>query len=301
VWDRLPYYAQGMVGLTSYGDVPQPQIYFYVWYVAAGCAVLLGIACLSWRHRVRLLAIVLGSYVVLAVPDINAIHHGWYLSQGRYALPFVIGAPLLAGYLLGKTGVLTDQQLNQLAKLCAPVLLPFQFVALWFTMIRFDKGVVPGAYPMAISPFHGRWTTVASTDIIHAPASAPMIRPYCPRLTDPSFPGPVADVVGGVPTGRAGSIGGCLNVVSSGVKHDPLLKILSARMNQICNSGLPDCPYFATERGFPPGAGRGPVEPVPGAPWPARRPGTGRRGTPRRTAAAGARRPPAGSTCRGTG
>ena len=158
LWDRLPYYAQGMVGLTSYGDVPQPQIYFYVWYVAAGCAVLLGIACLGWINRVRLLAIVLGSYVVLAVPDINAIHHGWYLSQGRYALPFVVGAPLLAGYLLGKAGVLTDLQLNQLAKLCAPVLLPFQFVALWFTMIRFDKGVQPGVYPMAISPFHGKWT-----------------------------------------------------------------------------------------------------------------------------------------------
>ena len=26
LWDRLPYYAQGMVGLTSYGDVPQPHL-----------------------------------------------------------------------------------------------------------------------------------------------------------------------------------------------------------------------------------------------------------------------------------
>ena len=158
LWDRLPYYAQGIVGLTSYGDVPQPQIYFYIWYIAAGCTVLLGIACLDWLSRVRLLAIVLGSYVVLAVPDINAIHHGWYLSQGRYALPFIVGAPLLGSYLLGRSKVLTDQRFDQLTKLCAPMLLPFQFIALWFTMIRFDKGVDPGAYPMALSPFHGKWT-----------------------------------------------------------------------------------------------------------------------------------------------
>ena len=157
LWDRLPFYAQGLVGLTSYGDVPQPQIYFYVWYVAAGCLVLLGLACLSWRSRVRLAAIVLGSFVVLAVPDVNAIRHGWYLSQGRYALPFIAGAPILAGYLLGEARVLTDAQLNRLARLCTPVLLPFQFVALWFTMIRFNRGVNPGAYPMTLSPYHGKW------------------------------------------------------------------------------------------------------------------------------------------------
>ena len=157
LWDRLPFYAQGIVGLTSYGDVPQPQILLFVWYAAAGCAVLLGLACLGWLSRLRLALIVLGSYVVLALPDINAIHHGWYLSQGRYALPFIIGAPLLAAYLLGKAGVLTDRQLNQLTRLSAPILLPFQFVALWFTMIRFDKGVDPGAYPMHLTPFHGRW------------------------------------------------------------------------------------------------------------------------------------------------
>jgi hypothetical protein len=158
LWDRLPYYAQGMVGLTSYGDVPQPQIYFYVWYIVAGCTVLLGLACLGWLSRVRLAAIVLGSFAILAVPDVNAIHHGWYLSQGRYALPFIVGAPLLAAYLLGESGVLDDHRLDQLTRLGALVLLPFQFVALWFTMVRFDKGVNPKVYPMAVNPYHGRWT-----------------------------------------------------------------------------------------------------------------------------------------------
>ena len=157
LWDRLPYYTQGLVGLTSYGDVPQPQIYFFLWYVAAGSLVLIGMACLGRLDRVRLAAIVLGSYVILAVPDFNAIRHGWYLSQGRYALPFIAGAPLLAGYLLGRAGVFADRQQARLTRLCVLVLTPFQFVALWFTMIRFTRGVDPGAYPMHLTPYHGTW------------------------------------------------------------------------------------------------------------------------------------------------
>ncbi|HEV2640478.1 MAG TPA: DUF2142 domain-containing protein [Actinocrinis sp.] len=158
LWDRLPFYAQGMVGLTSYGNVAQPQIYFYVWYAAAGCAVLLGLACLDRRRRVQLAAIVLGSFFILAVPDVNAIRHGWYLSQGRYALPFIAGAPLLAGYLLGEAGILGDRRQAQLARFCAVLLVPFQFVALWFTMVRFDRGVQPDVFPMHLTPLHGKWT-----------------------------------------------------------------------------------------------------------------------------------------------
>lgn len=165
LWDRLPFYAQGLVGLTSYGDVPQPQIYFFLWYAAAGCLVLLGIACLGWLARLRLVVIVLGSFVILAIPDINAIGHGWYLSQGRYALPFIAGAPLLAGYLLGRAGILADRRQAQLARFFALVLLPFQFVALWFTMIRFDRGVNPGVYPMSLTPYHGTWTPPAGVTL----------------------------------------------------------------------------------------------------------------------------------------
>jgi len=140
VWIRSTYYTQGFMALTSYGDVPTPQLIFYIWFGACSLIILLALALCGWRDRIRIAGIISASYAVLGYADIIPVMHGWWLSQGRYALPLIVGAPMLAAYQLSKTKVFSPVHLHKLTRTLGLVLLPIQLVMLWLTMIRFQSG-----------------------------------------------------------------------------------------------------------------------------------------------------------------
>jgi Predicted membrane protein (DUF2142) len=140
VWTRSTYYTQGLIALTSYGDVPTPQLVFYIWFGACSLIVLLALALCNWRDRIRIAGIISASYAVLGYADIIPVMHGWWLSQGRYALPLIVGAPMLAAYQLSKTAVFSQEHLHKLTRTLGLVLLPIQLVMLWVTMMRFQSG-----------------------------------------------------------------------------------------------------------------------------------------------------------------
>jgi hypothetical protein len=157
LWTRVPYYLQGMVGLMSYGDVPLPEGLFLLWFSAVGLLVFGAVVFCTWRTRLRIAGMVLVGLGILVSGDVAALRVGFYLSQGRYALVFLVGAPLLAGYALGRQAILGDRQLGQLTRTYAVVLLPMQMVALWVTMLRFEHGV-PRRFPIgAVDPLIGAW------------------------------------------------------------------------------------------------------------------------------------------------
>jgi hypothetical protein len=156
LWDRLTYYSNGMVGLTSYGDVSLPGIAYVVWYAAAGVVIAGGLVFCGWRTRIQVGGIIAASYAILALPDIQAVRAGWWLSQGRYMLPLIAGAPMLAAYRLGSEGVFDEHRIGQLLRALAVVLLPMQVLALALTMIRFQMGN-PGGTPIHLDPFQGKW------------------------------------------------------------------------------------------------------------------------------------------------
>lgn len=140
LWTRSTYYTQGFIGLTSYGDVPTPELVFYIWFGACSVLIALALAICSWRNRVRIAGIIVASYAVLMYPDSETVMHGWWVSQGRYALPFIVGAPMLAAYLLGEHKVLAWPHLRKLTRLLALIVLPIQLLMLYLTMIRFQSG-----------------------------------------------------------------------------------------------------------------------------------------------------------------
>jgi hypothetical protein len=157
LWTRVPYYLQGMVGLTSYGDVSLPGAIFLLWFSAVGLLVVGALVFCTWRTRLRIAGTIVVSLVVLVVADVSALRVGFYLSQGRYALAFILGAPLLAGYALGRQRILGERQLTQLTRTYVVVLLPIHLVALWLTMLRFEKGV-PTKFPITgTNPLTGAW------------------------------------------------------------------------------------------------------------------------------------------------
>lgn len=151
LWTRTTFYTDGFIALTSYGDVPTPDLVFYTWFAVCGALILLALAVTTWRNRLRIAGIIAASYVILIYPDAETVAHGWWISQGRYALPFLIGAPLLAAHVLGENQVLGSLHLRKLTRLIAVVLLPIQLFMLYVTMIRFESG---GSH---LDVLHGAW------------------------------------------------------------------------------------------------------------------------------------------------
>jgi hypothetical protein len=151
LWTRSTYYTQGLIALTSYGDVPTPELVFYFWFGACALLILLALAVCGWRDRLRIVGVITASYAILMYPDSETVMHGWWLSQGRYALPFIVGAPLLSAYLLGKHEVLAAVHLRKVIRMLGLLLLPIQLGMLIVTMIRFQSG---GKH---IDFLHGAW------------------------------------------------------------------------------------------------------------------------------------------------
>lgn len=155
-WDRLPYYLDGTVRLTSYGDIPVPQTVSMVWFGVVGLIVLGGFWLGTVRARIQIAAAVGISLFMLLTTDINAVRQGFWFSQGRYALPLLVGAPLLGAVQIGRSGVLTAERAQSLLRVIAVTLLPLQMVALWTSMLRFQHGYpADGQRPLDV--FTGRW------------------------------------------------------------------------------------------------------------------------------------------------
>lgn len=151
LWNRTTFYSNGFIAMTSYGDVPTPPIIFYVWFGVCTALVLLALAIGSQLDRLRIAGVILASYIILMFPDSETAPHGWFVSQGRYALPFIVGAPLLAARVLSEQNVLSGVHLRKVTRLIGLILLPIQLLMLYFTMIRFESG---GKH---LNVLHGKW------------------------------------------------------------------------------------------------------------------------------------------------
>jgi Predicted membrane protein (DUF2142) len=156
LWDRLPYYLDGTVRLTSYGDIPIPQVVSVIWFGVLGLVVLGGFWLGTARARIQIAAAVAISFSMLLATDVNAVRQGFWFSQGRYALPLLVGAPLLGALHIGRCGVLAPDRVEFLLRLIATALLPLQLVALWSSMLRFQHGY-PSDGRRPLDVFTGRW------------------------------------------------------------------------------------------------------------------------------------------------
>lgn len=156
VWDRLPYYLDGTVRLTSYGDIPVPQVVSMLWFGALGLIVLGGFWLGTLRARIQIAAAIGISLFMLLTTDVNAVRQGFWFSQGRYALPLLAGAPLIGALHIGRSGVLSADRAQSLLRVIAVALLPLHMVALWSSMLRFQHGY-PADGQRPLNVFTGRW------------------------------------------------------------------------------------------------------------------------------------------------
>ena len=161
----IPYYTNGLVGSTGYGDVVIPFPLIVAWYVAMGMILVPAVRYCGRRVRLQIALGLALPYAILMYTDVQARSQGWSLSQGRYALPMLVGVPMLAAFHVGRRGVYAPSSQATLLRIGAAVLLPFQAVALWITMLRFQHGFTskrPSPINLfssarSLNPFTGDW------------------------------------------------------------------------------------------------------------------------------------------------
>lgn len=159
LWDRGEYLVKGMVGLVGFGETSPPAIVFPLWFCAFGALVFTAAVLTRPLDRLRLAILVVGTFGLLFASDVSPISQGWYLSQGRYGLPLILGVPILGAYLLVERGVFSEARLRTLTRSYVLILLPLQLVTFYAAMLRYQRGIRTGN-PLPVqpwSPFKGTW------------------------------------------------------------------------------------------------------------------------------------------------
>lgn len=172
IWDRGEYLVKGMVGLIGFGETSPPGIVFPIWFCAFGALLFTAMALTRTLDRIRLGILVVGTFGLLVASDVGPISQGWYLSQGRYGLPAILGVPILGAYLLVERGVFSDAHLRTLTRAYVLLLLPLQFVTFYAAMLRYQQGIKGGS-PLPVqpwNPFTGSWLPASGPELPFAAA-----------------------------------------------------------------------------------------------------------------------------------
>lgn len=151
---RLLRYVDQMIDGFPYADKP-PTLIFTVWAIAVGLLLISAFAWGSSPDRWRLAWLIGAAGFISVATDLSATNtYGWSFI-GRYIYPLAAGIPLLAGFIAGRSGVLTGQQQTSITRAFAVILLPFQLISLGYMMIRWQSGA-----GHSINPLAGKWLPV---------------------------------------------------------------------------------------------------------------------------------------------
>ncbi|MEV5570991.1 DUF2142 domain-containing protein [Spirillospora sp. NPDC052269] len=155
--ERISFYLKSMVGFFGWVDVPLPDGFYAVWFAAAG---FLALTALVVGHRTDRLRLAVAVAVAFALPlemDVVGAKQDGMTAQGRYILPFAVGAALIAAYTISERSTFGPAVSRSLLGWLAVAVLPMHFVALAYTMVRYQHGLVSGGRVPSINPLTGRW------------------------------------------------------------------------------------------------------------------------------------------------
>lgn len=154
---RLLKLVDEMIDGFAYVTKP-PTLIFTVWAIAIGVLLISAFAWGSRQDRWRLFWLIVVSGFIPVFVDLTSTNtYGWSF-YGRYIFPVAAGIPLLAGFIAGRSGVLSSQQQTSIVRSIAVILLPFQLISLSYMMARWQNGAGAGH---SLNPFRGSWIPVS--------------------------------------------------------------------------------------------------------------------------------------------
>jgi hypothetical protein len=157
LWEQVnqwPDYLRETVGVMGWLDTVLPGLVYVAWEAGVAALVIGGCVLGERSGRLRMLGLLVAGFVVPLVISVVTYNQLGGQIQGRYLLPVLVGLPILGAFLVDRFG-LDAARSRFLVRLYTVVLLPLQFVALAFTMVRWQSGI-QGAYG-PVDPLSGPW------------------------------------------------------------------------------------------------------------------------------------------------
>jgi hypothetical protein len=154
---RWPVLIQEMVGVFGWLDTHMWAPAYLAWQYPAAALLLVALVAGTWTDRWRLLVVVVGSVVLSAAVEMQGANkYGGFIGQGRYLLPLLAGALILAAWIVEERGLATEH-CRRLTRLIVVITLPIQLHGLWVAMVRYQSGIPPHAGPADYNPLVGSW------------------------------------------------------------------------------------------------------------------------------------------------
>ncbi len=156
--DRLPFYLDQLVGLFGYGEVDTPRLARPLWYALVAAVAVAGAALGGRRVLAAQLWLLAGALVLLGGLDLWFLPRVGWFSQGRYALPALVGVVLIPAAALG--GAAAHASAQRWAVRVAGALVGLLHVdVLARVLTRYERGVAAptGPFGGAWQPLPGVW------------------------------------------------------------------------------------------------------------------------------------------------
>lgn len=145
-------YPQGLVGVAGWFDVFLPDPVYWLWIGLTASMIVFAMVISGWTDRLRFLLLIFGALVPVGAVQVAEVNQLGWIIAGRYVLPLVAGAPLLAAFILERR-LLLPRHARTFVRLFCVVMLPAHLILLVFAMRRWQHGV-DQAHP---NPFTGDW------------------------------------------------------------------------------------------------------------------------------------------------
>ncbi|GIG60400.1 hypothetical protein Lfu02_47720 [Longispora fulva] len=155
-WGQL---LQEMVGYGGWLDTAIPPPFYWIWLTIAASLVVFALVVGTRADRWRILVIAIGGALIPTILQAININIVGYITQGRYMLPAIVFLPLLGAFIVEQR-LLTARQSHSFTKLCVVAMLPIHLVLLWYTMVRWQRGIPRTPTLHALDPFWGPWHPV---------------------------------------------------------------------------------------------------------------------------------------------
>jgi hypothetical protein len=102
--DKLPWYLRQGVGIFGSNDIPLPYAVYGTWAVAVVALLVLALTVTPRLAGLVLVAVTVAGVVIQVTAEGFSLPPIGFFWQGRYALPILVGVPILAGHLLSEHG-----------------------------------------------------------------------------------------------------------------------------------------------------------------------------------------------------
>jgi hypothetical protein len=138
---KTPVQVQQMVGVFGWLDTGPATLSVYVWLIAVGALLLVGLASSGRREVVVLLALVAAVVAVpIALEAPRAATQG-FPWQGRYSLPLAAGIPILASLQIDRARLLPDRVVRALGTCLLSLFVVGHLYAHFWATRRYTAGV----------------------------------------------------------------------------------------------------------------------------------------------------------------